>query len=264
MSAALAEHHENFGKIYDSFEFWPKISDGATIIDIGCGGGVLTRKLATKHPSAKIIGIDVKQDLLEVAKQKAQSEGLKNIEFISGDASKDSLLKLGPVDGVFCRFLLEDLPHPAETLSYMYQVLRPGGWIAACERLNSFAKVYPDSDAIDQAWTALYHFFENEFGKSPSITNSLPHLLEKVGFTKVRSQGFSQSISKSTLGKVFEWYVGISCDMFENLSQALVNKKCIDEAVIKKAISDYKMLLTSDNSFALEVAIGISGFKPLP
>lgn len=262
MSAELANHHENFGKIYDSFEFWPKIADGAIIIDLGCGGGVLTRKLAAQNPSAKIIGMDVKPELIGVAKQRADEAKLKNIEFVVGDASNENLLRLGPVDGIFCRFLMEDLQEPTKTLSYMYQVLKSGGWIGTCERLNSFAKVYPESKAIDQTWTSIYNFFEKEFGKSPSITSELPSLLEKSGFKEVRTQGFSKIISKATLGETFEWYIGIAHGIFESTSKDLIEKKFIDDAVIKTAISDYQKILSSANSFVLEAAISISGLKP--
>jgi len=166
------------------------------------------------------------------------------------------------VDGIFCRFLMEDLPKPNETLSYMYQVLNPGGWIATCERLNSFSKVYPESNAIEQTWAALYSFFEKEFGKSPAITSELPNLIINAGFNDVQARGFSKIVSRETVGKTFEWYVGIAHGMFESISKDLIEKKVIDKAIIDAAISDYQKVLSSSNSFVLEAAIGISAVRP--
>ena len=38
-----------------------QISDGSSFLDLACGTGILTRKIAEKFPSAKIVGIDITQ-----------------------------------------------------------------------------------------------------------------------------------------------------------------------------------------------------------
>lgn len=144
----------------------------------------------------------------------------------------------------------------------MYQILKPGGWMRACERLNSFSKIYPESKAIEQTWASIYHYFEREFSKSPSITNNLPFLLGQAGFVEIETQGFSTILSKNQLGKTFEWYIGVAHDMFEKLSKDLLEKKLTDENIMKTALADYQNILSSHHSFILETAIAVAGIKP--
>ena len=44
-----------------------QISDGDSFLDLACGTGILTREIAEKFPSAKIVGIDITQSYLDVA-----------------------------------------------------------------------------------------------------------------------------------------------------------------------------------------------------
>ena len=46
-----------------------QISDGDSFLDLACGTGILTREIAEKFPSAKIVGIDITKSYLDVAKK---------------------------------------------------------------------------------------------------------------------------------------------------------------------------------------------------
>ncbi len=64
------------------------------VIDIGCGSGVLVNALAAKHPLVRFIGIDISENLLDMAR--AQNRN-KNAEFVNADLSeyKQELINLG-------------------------------------------------------------------------------------------------------------------------------------------------------------------------
>lgn len=63
------------------------LSLGMTVVDIGCGPGALTRKLAAwLGPTSQLIGIDRDIPFLACARQKAQERGLRNLRFCEGDA----------------------------------------------------------------------------------------------------------------------------------------------------------------------------------
>ena len=66
-----------------------QISDGDSFLDLACGTGILTREIAEKFPSAKIVGIDITQSYLDVAKQNSNS--FDNISFVLDDAEKFKL-----------------------------------------------------------------------------------------------------------------------------------------------------------------------------
>jgi demethylmenaquinone methyltransferase/2-methoxy-6-polyprenyl-1,4-benzoquinol methylase len=74
--------------------YWKKeilkyIQKGTNILDLACGTGILTRKLAKKLPNSKIIGLDITQSYLEIAKR--NSFKYTNISFIHQDAEKLNL-----------------------------------------------------------------------------------------------------------------------------------------------------------------------------
>lgn len=54
-----------------------------SILDVGCGGGLFTLRLARKYPRAKVIGIDIAKDAIAMAQQHLQQQTpvLKNVEF---------------------------------------------------------------------------------------------------------------------------------------------------------------------------------------
>ncbi len=63
-----------------------QISDGISFLDLACGTGILTRKIAEKFPNASITGVDITKSYLDVAKQNSNS--FDNISFILDDAEE--------------------------------------------------------------------------------------------------------------------------------------------------------------------------------
>ena len=66
---------------------------GKRILDVGCGAGTTSRDLSAR--GAKVTGVDISHDLLEVARERGQAN------YIKADASADPLG--GPYDAVYSR-----------------------------------------------------------------------------------------------------------------------------------------------------------------
>ncbi len=69
--------------------YWKKqilrlIPSSDAILDLACGTGILTRKIADRFPSARIVGIDIMQNYLDVAEQ--NSKKYENISYVLQDA----------------------------------------------------------------------------------------------------------------------------------------------------------------------------------
>lgn len=70
-----------------------KIPKGSTrIIDQGCGTGILTFQIAQKFPNSRVIGVELRDEYLKIAREKARALKLGNVEFILGRA-EDVLLE---------------------------------------------------------------------------------------------------------------------------------------------------------------------------
>jgi len=79
-----------FGKDkYWKKEIIKKISECNSILDLGCGTGILTFQIAKKFPNAKIIGVDTSENYLNIARKKVKPD--HKISFLLQDAEKLNL-----------------------------------------------------------------------------------------------------------------------------------------------------------------------------
>ena len=67
---------------------WKIPANPAHIIDLACGTGILTFKIARRFPQCKITGADLQEGYLSIARQRARELRLNNVGFIRGDAEK--------------------------------------------------------------------------------------------------------------------------------------------------------------------------------
>lgn len=62
------------------------VQSGDRVLDIGCGTGRLTRDAARAAAPGTALGVDVSERMLTRARQQAETEGLRNVGFVRGDA----------------------------------------------------------------------------------------------------------------------------------------------------------------------------------
>lgn len=99
---------------------------GKEVIDIGCGGGILTEALASF--AAKVTGIDKSDALITIAKQHA-TESQLNIEYIIDDAESFAKKEKHLFDIVCCMELLEHVPNPSSLIHACSSLAKPGAWV---------------------------------------------------------------------------------------------------------------------------------------
>ena len=97
---------------------------GAEVLDVGCGGGILSESLAGK--GATVTGIDIAPRVLATARLHLHESGLevdyqeKTVEDMAADNP-------GRFDAVTCMEMLEHVPEPASIVSSIASLLKPGG-----------------------------------------------------------------------------------------------------------------------------------------
>ena len=94
------------------------------ILDVGCGGGILSEALA--KAGAQVTGLDLSEASLQVAKQHAQKQGL-NIDYRYESAQEVASKQAGTFDAVTCMEMLEHVPEPGKVIAACAQALKPGG-----------------------------------------------------------------------------------------------------------------------------------------
>ncbi len=97
---------------------------GKKIVDIGCGGGILTETMATR--GAMVTGIDMGEMALKVAKMHLHESKLE-IDYQMITAEQFAQQHPGEFDIVTCLEMLEHVPDPASIVAAAASLLKPGG-----------------------------------------------------------------------------------------------------------------------------------------
>lgn len=95
-----------------------------TVLDLGCGTGLFTFSFVNK--ARRVIGIDISNKMLEIARTKAKKMKVKNVKFLKGDVEKLPI-KSDSVDKIVFGGILEHAFNPKAVVKEMHRVLRKGG-----------------------------------------------------------------------------------------------------------------------------------------
>lgn len=104
-------------------ERWQPLS-GAKVLDVGCGGGLLTEAMALRQ--AQATGIDLSMQLIDVARLHLLESGVK-AEYRVIAVEDLAELEPGQFDAVTCMEMLEHVPDPHAILQACHALLKPGG-----------------------------------------------------------------------------------------------------------------------------------------
>jgi len=108
------------------------------IIDVGCGGGILSEALAKN--GGQVTGIDMGEKALKIAQLHALEAGL-SIDYQHITAEQKSQQSAGQFDVVTCMEMLEHVPDPQSVIQACAQLVKPGGHIFF-STLNRHPKAY--------------------------------------------------------------------------------------------------------------------------
>ena len=108
-----------------------RLRSGMQVLDLGSGTGYPALMGAhTVGPNGSMIGLDLAEQMLVVARRKATALGLANVTFRTGDVTALPF-EADSFDAVTSRFCLMFLPEIPKAAVEIVRVLRPGAWLAA-------------------------------------------------------------------------------------------------------------------------------------
>lgn len=103
-----------------------RLLPGDTVVELGCGTGL---NFAALHravgPSGRIIGVDLTDRMLDVARERVRDQGWSNVELVCADAA--GYTYPAPLDGVLSTYAITLLPEVDEVVRRGAKALSPGG-----------------------------------------------------------------------------------------------------------------------------------------
>ena len=150
------------------------------ILDLGCGTGEITRRLAHRYPRASVVGVDILEGNLALAR--AANQGLETrVQYETGDA-----FALAQADASFdlvvCRHLSQAVPEFPRVLDEIGRVLRAGGWLHLLSEDYAMLRMPRGRRDPDRFWVDVVLPYLESMGCDGRIGRHSPPLLAARGY----------------------------------------------------------------------------------
>ncbi|MCI4350488.1 MAG: class I SAM-dependent methyltransferase [Thermoplasmata archaeon] len=188
----------------DTFALFQRagVTAGMRCLDLGCGGGAVTLEMARMvAPGGNVVGIDMDEVKLELARQAAAKRHLANVEFRKMNVNDWN--ELGAYDAIYSRFLLQHLSRPIELLRRMWAGVRPGGLLMVEDADFEGWCCDPPNDAFD-FFVRSYNEVVRRNGGDPTLGRRLHRYFLEAGIPDSHL-AVVQSVSVEGEAKTLPW-----------------------------------------------------------
>ncbi|MGN6617128.1 MAG: class I SAM-dependent methyltransferase [Ilyomonas sp.] len=229
-NATLYDNKHSFvAKYGEDVIGWLAPQEGERILDVGCGTGILTEKLA--ESGAKVTGIDASAEMIAKAK-----EAYPNIRFFVKDATNFSFDE--PFDAVFSNATLHWINEQEKALQCIHNCLKPGGRFVFemggkhnIESIHDAVRKVLTEEGFEEKAKVQSNFF-------PSVAEQSA-LLEKIGFTIRSIANFERPTKFEGEDGMRNWIVQFCGFFFKNVPEEQKGKM-INKAVEYLRPTNYK------------------------
>jgi SAM-dependent methyltransferase len=174
-------------------------------LDVGCGTGEITARLAEEHPQATFVGIDLEEPHLERARQRCAEFGPR-VRFEKGDA-----LALGfgdsQFDRIVCRHVLQALPDAAQALREMVRVARPGARLHLLAEDYGMLWCHPAKRDPDGFWQRVPPLYGAAVGCDLHVGRKMFTLLTDLGLLDIAADYVvvdTLRVERETFARIWE------------------------------------------------------------
>jgi len=207
-------------KILEELKLVP-LRPGMEVLDVGCGTGAVTRILAERVSPGRVVGLDLSEERLSVARELAKERGVSNVEYIRADVRALDLEEQ-QFDLAYSRCLFQYLPAQAglDTLAEMKRLARPGGTVVVADLDGNHLYRYP----LDEEWEEILEKVLGHLQKTgfdAFVGRKLYSMFRKIGFQDIQVDILPYYLiageADSTTLRVWEMKMQILAEAFEKV-----------------------------------------------
>ena len=232
-----------------------RIRPGHYVLDIGSGTGypaVLAAQAVGKR--GKVIGLDLAEGMLAVARQKARQAGVTNIVFQQADVTTLSF-ESSRFDAVISRFCLMFLPDIPKALAEIFRILKPGGYLAAA--VWSEAGKNPFVQLPIEVLGKLIELPKPD-PEQPGIFRLAAHgdlmgIAQRAGLQGLSDDEFLAESPFDSADEYYENIMDLAAPIQALFGKLTPEQKLLAETEIKKAVNQY----AREKEVAIPIAIRI-------
>ena len=191
--------HPRFIAMMNDYLAAMSIPSARSVLDLGCGTGVVARAVATTPGFAgRVTGIDVSPYLIEAATRLAKKEHIdQDVDFRTGDSQALHLADAS-YDAVIAHTLLSHVESPLAVLKEIFRIVRPGGMVGIFDgdyASMTFENADPTKGKADDEKII------KAIVTNPRVMRQMPQLLREARFDLTNS--FSYVVAD--IGKADFW-----------------------------------------------------------
>jgi trans-aconitate 2-methyltransferase len=185
--------------------FFQRLEPNARVLDVGCGNGHLTAKIAQHVPSGFVLGVESHYQTLVSAMLNYRSEVCPNLRFCQADA-KRLRLQQEPFDYVLSKGCLHYLQHPGHAFKAIARNLRPGGTMYSwCLGRNSAGKINKVLRQLCKAEQWKPYLADWQVAWTYATYESCLPWLTEAGLTPVQGLMVEEELDFPERGAFVEW-----------------------------------------------------------
>ncbi len=155
----------------------------ATLLDAGCGTGEITHRLAEMFSQARVLGVDIIGEHLEMARTRCAAFS-ERVRFENRNIF-DLALPDAHFDLVVCRHVLQAIPHADRAIAELARVTRPGGWLHLVAEDYLMINFEPKRLDPDDFWLEGPRRFGSATGTNMRIGRATYGILRRLGLSNI-------------------------------------------------------------------------------
>jgi ubiquinone/menaquinone biosynthesis C-methylase UbiE len=242
--------NESYDYKSELVDFSPK--QNGSILDAGCGSGVVSRHLATLYPQANITACDFSE--LRIAQAKAHSESLPNLHYEIQNLTQ-ATFKERSFDAIICRYVLEHLNQTdvKKAVAELFRGMRPNGMIHAIDMDGFLFNLHPQTPLLQKVFAKL----ATEMPLDLFVGRKIPALLQEAGFRNIRWRIETVSFQNENLTSE----IALTQERFESALPFFI-QFLGEEAIAHQFVKEYLECLHSSEIVLFYNKFVVSAQKP--